>query len=154
MALIWKERVMLRTLVNRANAGPPWFADSLGNPLLNALHAELRYQTRAWLSTQIARELQQMLPPSERVTYTPSTELQAPARNCATESAVPVTRGQTQRLENESAQSQVPMTLVELEWWPELNKGLVPVPSPAQAGIEWRNLLGREAPPPEGWPEP
>lgn len=139
MALSNKECAQLRVIINRANAGPAWFNESIGDPIRSALHAELRYQTRVWLSDQIARELQRMLPPHQRVTYNQSTPLQAPERNSATEAAALAEREQMRRLVAESEASQEAMKLDEPEWWPELDKVPEQVPAPTQVDIASRN---------------
>lgn len=70
MALSKQDCANLRALVNRATMpelAPAWFTDSPSNPLLNALHAELRAQTREWLRVNVANYVQRMLPINERV---------------------------------------------------------------------------------------
>lgn len=70
MALSKQDCKLLRVLVNRStmlDLGPQWFTDEPSDPRLSALHAELRHQTREWLRTNIAKEVQSMLPRDERV---------------------------------------------------------------------------------------
>lgn len=57
----------VRVVINRAAIGPPFLADSISDPNLQAVLRELQNQTRAWLQSQIIGELQRMLPPNERV---------------------------------------------------------------------------------------
>lgn len=58
----------LRVVINRALQGPAWFNECPNSdPHTLAVHAELRNQTRTWLRLIVVRDLQELLPPDERV---------------------------------------------------------------------------------------
>lgn len=63
MAQLTKKQMhTLRVAINRALQGPTWFSE-----VTSPEGYELRNQTRTWLRLNIVRELQQILPPDERV---------------------------------------------------------------------------------------
>ena len=66
MALTKRESAQIRVVINRANVGPGWYSESPASGPVNAMHAELKAQTR-WFMNDLIKELQGVLAPNERV---------------------------------------------------------------------------------------
>jgi len=56
----------IRVVIERANHGPEWYREELTSPLLEAIRAELRNQTREWVRKVIIAELKAVMPAHER----------------------------------------------------------------------------------------
>lgn len=103
MAISRKDCKLVRAVVNRAALGPAWFNEDASSPLLSAMIAELRSQTREWLQANIIRELNYMMPPDERVKLTAHTAMQQPQVHRSTPEAIAAARAMQAQIQHQAS---------------------------------------------------